>query len=417
MDTLTTATLNINGLGTATRIAMLESFIRVNEIDLLMLQEVTTTLPLMLHHLVHHNIGANRRGTAIIVRDTLNITNLTQLPSGPAMAVDVGATRIINIYAPSGTAKRQERETFYNSDLPGILRKHAVDILGGDFNCVLDKNDATGQGTYSRSIATLIKGYSLQDAWQPRPGRKVYTHYTRHGGARLDRFYLTNNQLARKKSIETIATAFTDHLAVVLRLIMEENLIRWERGAWKLNCKVLTPNRVMEVTGDHWREWKHRQPAYPNINLWWVRLCKMKLRQTFRQEEAERRKEFRHMENFYYECTYDIVNDTAFNNGSIAALNHLKAKIVKLNAQRLHMTMSDTESSHLLSGEPPTLYQQIPQHKRKDNRLVRSVRDGEANIQTSPPGIAKTFTRFFQEKYAKISVDLECTNVGNTHPN
>jgi hypothetical protein len=74
------------------------------------------------------------------------------------MAVDIRVTRIVNIYASSGTAKRQERETFYNSDFPGIL--HAVDILGGDFNCVLDKNDVTGQGTYSRSLATLIKGYS-----------------------------------------------------------------------------------------------------------------------------------------------------------------------------------------------------------------------------------------------------------------
>jgi hypothetical protein len=35
------------------------------------------------------------------------------------------------------------------------------------------------------------------------------------------------------------------------------------------------------------------------------------------------------------------------------------------------------------------------------------VRDGEGNIQISPPGIAKSFTRFFQEKYAKIGVDLE----------
>jgi hypothetical protein len=83
--------------------------------------------------------------------------------------------------------------------------------------------------------------------------------------------------------------------------------------------------------------------------LWWVRPCKMRLRQIFGQEEAERRREFRHMENFDYECTYDTVNDTDYNYGSIAALNHLRAKIVKPNTQKLRMTMSDTESSDLLS--------------------------------------------------------------------
>jgi hypothetical protein len=69
--------------------------------------------------------------------------------------------------------------------------------------------------------------------------------------------------------------------------------------------------------------------------------------------------------------------------------------------------MSDTESSDLLSEEPPTLYQLIRRHKRNATRLVRSVRDGKGNIQTSPSGIAKTFTRFFQAKYAKIEVDPE----------
>jgi hypothetical protein len=55
------------------------------------------------------------------------------------------------------------------------------------------------------------------------------------------------------------------------------------------------------------------------------------------------------MENFYYECIYNIVNDTDYNYGCIAALNHLRAKIVKLDTQKLRMTMPDTESSDLLS--------------------------------------------------------------------
>jgi exonuclease III len=136
MDTFTIATLSINGLGTATRIAMLESFLRVNDIDIMM-QEVTTTLPLTTsHYVAHYNIGASRRSTALIVRDTLNITNVRRLPSGRAIAADVGSTRIVNIYAHSGTAKPREREIFFNSDLPGILGTHSVATLGGDFNCV-----------------------------------------------------------------------------------------------------------------------------------------------------------------------------------------------------------------------------------------------------------------------------------------
>jgi hypothetical protein len=39
VDSLQIATLNINGLTNATRITMLESFIRVNDIDILVVQE------------------------------------------------------------------------------------------------------------------------------------------------------------------------------------------------------------------------------------------------------------------------------------------------------------------------------------------------------------------------------------------
>jgi hypothetical protein len=46
---------------------------------------------------------------------------------------------------------------------------------------VLEAADATGQGTFSRSLAALVQGYSLQDEWKPPPGRNVYTHYTMHG--------------------------------------------------------------------------------------------------------------------------------------------------------------------------------------------------------------------------------------------
>ena len=40
---------------------------------------------------------------------------------------------LIKIYAPSGVAKRQEREHLYNTDLTYLLR----DVLLRDFNCVL----------------------------------------------------------------------------------------------------------------------------------------------------------------------------------------------------------------------------------------------------------------------------------------
>ena len=51
-------------------------------------------------------------------------------------------------------------------------------LLGGDFNCVLEAADSTGHGSFSRSLATLVQGYALRDAWQARPDSHTYIHHT-----------------------------------------------------------------------------------------------------------------------------------------------------------------------------------------------------------------------------------------------
>ena len=88
-DTLRIATLNINGLASATRQAMVEAFVR-HDLDLVLLHEVTHqfTTPFSGYD-IHYNIGSSRRGTALL-RNTLMATNLSRLPSGRAIAVSVG---------------------------------------------------------------------------------------------------------------------------------------------------------------------------------------------------------------------------------------------------------------------------------------------------------------------------------------
>lgn len=81
------ATLNIYGLTSQTSVAMLDGFLRLQEIDTLLVQEVTRPV---LHDIygytTHYNIGASMRGTAIITRDGIGLDNVTMTPSGRAIA-------------------------------------------------------------------------------------------------------------------------------------------------------------------------------------------------------------------------------------------------------------------------------------------------------------------------------------------
>jgi len=63
----------------------------------------------------HYNMGTSRRGTAIVAREGIELENIIRLPSGGAIGARFRDTWIMNIYAPSGTAKRHEREHFYST--------------------------------------------------------------------------------------------------------------------------------------------------------------------------------------------------------------------------------------------------------------------------------------------------------------
>jgi exonuclease III len=92
---------------------MLLDFICRHELDLVFLQEVVDTSLLELRgYITHSNAGASMRGTAIMAKLYLPLTDIIKLPSGRAIAARHKGIQLINLYAPSGTAKRAEREYF-----------------------------------------------------------------------------------------------------------------------------------------------------------------------------------------------------------------------------------------------------------------------------------------------------------------
>jgi len=87
--------------------------------DFLFLQEVTQPkFDNFRVYTAYTNIGTNRRGTAILTREYLPLTRTVSLPYGRGIAASFQGVRLVNIYAPSGVEKRQEREDFFNQSYP-----------------------------------------------------------------------------------------------------------------------------------------------------------------------------------------------------------------------------------------------------------------------------------------------------------
>jgi hypothetical protein len=92
--------------------------------------------------------------------------------------------------------------------------------------------------------------------WASATGRGVYTHYTRSGWARLDRIYATRQLSGRKYEIETAVAAFTDHLAVILRISLDVTTVQRRRSYWKMDEALLSDARIQETLNQRWIEWK-----------------------------------------------------------------------------------------------------------------------------------------------------------------
>jgi exonuclease III len=126
------ATLNINGMSAGGRMRMLNEFIHKQVIDIILLQEVThPDFDMIRGYTAHLNVGINKRGTVILTREQISLTNITRLPSGRGMAASYQRVCFVNIYAPSGTANRQEREEFYNVELVYLLRSLPLTMIVG----------------------------------------------------------------------------------------------------------------------------------------------------------------------------------------------------------------------------------------------------------------------------------------------
>jgi hypothetical protein len=149
------ATLNINGISSVGRLRMLEKFLRKKEIDILLLQEfVIPDLDMLNGYAACVNVRTDMRGTAMVVKDPLTLTNAKKLPSGRGLAAPVSGVWFVNVYAPSGAERK--RESFYNVDLTSLLRTlpHSM-ILGETSTACLTQLTARVRPTEVRPLRGL----------------------------------------------------------------------------------------------------------------------------------------------------------------------------------------------------------------------------------------------------------------------
>jgi len=113
---------------------MLEEFLYKHDKDPALLQEVTNSkITTIERYTSHIFMGSEGRGIAILAKDSYQLTIIQRIPTGRGISAHFNGIEIINIYSPSGSEKKREREEFYNGDVARLLM-HSRDnmVLVGD---------------------------------------------------------------------------------------------------------------------------------------------------------------------------------------------------------------------------------------------------------------------------------------------
>ena len=112
------------------------------------------------------------------------------------------------------------------------------------------------------------------------------------------------------------------------------------------------------------------------------------------------------LENVYYDVIHDTLREVHSTEMKYITLQALKAKIVKLHRTHLSCLFLDAEDLTEARMKHPRCTTSC-ENGRQDSRMIKTTLNNEGELQTTPSGILRTFTQFFQTTYFTINTDNE----------
>ncbi|KAH9071363.1 hypothetical protein Ae201684P_009610 [Aphanomyces euteiches] len=215
-------------------------------------------------------------GLATLIHPHSPLKNATQVPhDNPVLRgrylqvrCTLGPLTVVlhNIYAP---AAFQERASYFE-ELPRDFPPHALHIVGGDFNCTLNKDLDSLRPSTSTMAGTLqleqwMHSLSLVDLFRRQnPLARAFTSPTLTN--RLDYIFCSSTLagLRHWKATHMPHVPQADHVAC--RIITKRQTLRHGSGSWKAPTWLLRLPRAAEIVHGCLDRFLDKSPSFHNIS-------------------------------------------------------------------------------------------------------------------------------------------------------
>ena len=205
MGTFNIISLNFSRFKNLGKINEIKNSLEKYDYDILCCQEIDIDSALVcfgntFQTIVNWDLNAQHKiGTAVIIKKGININDYIVGCNGRLIGIKVENMQIWNLYPPSGSEFRKEREKFFTEKITShmILWKDESNYIfqAGDFNCTHRKEDSKNNPDQhiSNGLLKYMKIHGLKDGFLECHGKdKIeYSRVTKRSATRID--YILSN--------------------------------------------------------------------------------------------------------------------------------------------------------------------------------------------------------------------------------
>ena len=302
-------------IASSKRIELIIDILKTGKPHLLLLQEVTLStvqLQTAVSHL-NYNCESNidvlhpsQPGTAVVWKIDLPVEHVESLETCRLQSITIGNQAFLNIYAPSGSVNRRQRNLLFSRDMfPHLLalQTNLLPVLAGDWNCILAEQDTTTnyRDKVSKDLDNLVKTFKYSDSFRAlHPASIEFTFYRAScSPARLDRVYVPPHLLASLVSAShhpEVADHWSAHVELQLDIAGLQPPPQKKSSIWKLNNTILQHKSFLPQFKAAFKEFEEEKDSFTDIADWWdeygkpacVSFCK-----SFSSSLAKQRKSFK----------------------------------------------------------------------------------------------------------------------------
>ena len=409
-------TINAQGLRSDDRRHNAFSFFGKNRLDIILLQETHWTSELETKIKSEWNGDAffsngtnTSRGVAVLISSRLDYNMIRVVTDNDGRVLNVildleeRILNILNIYALNTD---NERRVFF-SNLDVFISEEYDDIIGGDFNCILDArlDKYGGNPEFRNSAGSTLQGirtnYDLLDVCRYRyKDKRCYTWTGRHSTngsiirTRIDEF-LTSNSLNQFVT-DTLIKHFphSDHDCVYLTLNFQQ--VNRGPGYWHFNNDLLSDAAFESQINDFWSTWKTKYDDFDDPLLWWDR-AKHQFKIIAIRYAKLLGKQKRH-EKLQPERNLSKLQERSNNGNTRDIENYLlaKEKLKQLELKELEATKIKTKARFLEEGERSTRYFYSLEKSRQANQTIHTLKKDNLDTISEPQDLLKETHNFYK---------------------